>query len=324
MTVSRFIGGKKDVHRAANVRKAIDDLGYSPNQEARNLASAGAIKIGVMYGNPSATFVSEFLVAVLESSTGFGCQLFLEKCTAPRGYRSAAQRLIQLGADGVILPTPLCDSASLIGQFEEAGVVTVAVGTGRKDAPGLSVRIDNFGAAQQMTQLLLSSGHRDIGFILGHPKQIDSSQRYEGFASAMMAAGISVRHEWIKQGLYTYRSGFLAAAQLLENAKRPTAIFASNDDMAAGAVAAAHRKRLDVPHDLSIVGFDDTPLATNIWPSLTTVRQPVAALTRVGIEMLLAEIRRRRSGSAPRPGQKLVKLTVVKRESVAAPRARRT
>jgi LacI family transcriptional regulator len=319
MTVSRFIGGNSNVRFAARIQKAIDDLGYSPNAAARNLASAGSLKIGLIYGNPSATFTSEFLVALLENSSGIGCQLLLEKCTSPNRHRSTAQKLIQRGADGVILPTPLCDSAEIFQQFEEANVITVAVGTGREDARGLSVRIDNFGAAEQMTRFLLAQGHRDLGFILGHPKQIDTTQRFEGFAAALKAAGVSVRRDWVKQGLYTYQSGFLAAQQLLETKDRPTAIFASNDDMAAGALAAAHRRKLAVPEDLSIVGFDDTPLATTIWPSLTTVRQPVTELTGLALEMLVDEIRRRREGNAPRLRQELVKLTLVKRESVAAP-----
>ena len=319
MSVSRFIGGKLDVFRADFIRKAIDELGYAPNVAARNLASAGSLKIGLMYGNPSASFSDEFLVALLESSSGLGCQLLVEKCTDASRHRASTKKLLLRGVDGVILPTPLCDSPAIIEQFDTAGVVTVAVGSGREIAVGLSVRIDNFRAAERMTEFLLSEGHREVGFILGHPKQVDSTQRYEGFVSAMRAAGLSVRSDWVKQGLYTYQSGFLAATQLLEGTDRPTAIFASNDDMAAGAMAAAHRRKFEVPQDLSIVGFDDAPVASTLWPGLTTIRQPVPEMTRLALEMLLAEIRRRRAGKVPRSRQELVRLTLVKRESVASP-----
>jgi LacI family transcriptional regulator, galactose operon repressor len=317
MTVSRFIGNKRDVKDSARVKAAIEELGYLPNAAARSLASAKALKIGLIYGNPSASFTSEFLVVSLEHSSRMGCQLLLERCTSTRNEAATAQKLIRGGVDGVILPTPMCDSQSLMRHFDKANVVTVAVGTGREDAKGLSLRIDNFAAAQEMTRYLLSLGHRDIGFIRGHPRQIDSVQRFDGFVAALTAAGVKLEPSRVKQGLYTYQSGFVAAAELLEGKHRPTAIFASNDDMAAGTLAAAHRLRLDVPNDLSIVGFDDTPLATTIWPSLTTIRQPVEELTRLGLTMLVKEVLRRREGGIQVPKQESVKLTLVKRASTA-------
>lgn len=322
MTVSRVIGGQANVSEQARARvnKAIEELGYSPNAAARSLASAGALKIGLLYGNPSANYTSEFLIGMLENSGHLGCQLVLGKCDGPKRERPAADKLIKGGVDGVILPTPLCDSRTLLQRFDSAAIPTVAVGTGREDGPGLSVRIDNFRAAHEMTSYLLSLGHRKIGFILGHPRQIDSTQRYDGFAAALKEAGLEGQPAWVKQGYYTYRSGLIAAESLLSHADRPTAIFASNDEMAAGALAAAHKMKLDVPKDLSIVGFDDTPLASAIWPSLTTIRQPVDTLTRSALSLLLGEIRRRRDGkNKTAPHREVAKLTLVKRESTAPP-----
>jgi LacI family transcriptional regulator len=313
MTVSRFIDGSRSVRDSARVKAAIEQLGYSPDSAARSLASA--IKIGLLYGNPSATFSSEFLVDLFENSRRIGCHLVIERCPSSRKERIAANRLIQEGVDGVILPTPVCDSQALLRRFEDAGVPTVAVGTGRNSAKGISLRIDNFRAAEEMTRHLLSLGHRDIGFILGHPRQIDTAQRYEGFVAALKAAGLRAPPNRVKQGQYTFRSGFNAASQLLKGRDKPTAIFASNDDMAAGALAAAHRMKLDVPQDLSIVGFDDTPLASAVWPSLTTIRQPVKELTRRALELLVQDIRRQRSGKPALQHQELVNLSLVKRNS---------
>jgi LacI family transcriptional regulator len=318
MTVSRFIDGSRKVRDAERVKAAIEELGYSPNSAARSLASAGAARIGLLYGNPSAGFTSELLVDLFENSRRIGCQLVIEKCASSRSARVAASRLIAEGVDGVILPTPVCDSEALLGQLENAGIPTVAVGTGRENARGLSLRIDNFGAAEEMTRYLLALGHRDIGFILGHSRQIDSAQRYEGFVAALRAAGLKVPARRVKRGQYTFRSGFDAATQLLKGKNRPTAIFASNDDMAAGALAAAHRMKLEVPRELSIVGFDDTPLASIIWPSLTTIRQPLDTLTRLALDMLAEEIRRRRGAKGSVRRQEVVKLTLIKRESAAA------
>jgi len=321
MTVSRVLSGHQNVSGAMRQRvlAAVEALGYLPDAAARSLASAETLKIGVLYGNPSATFSSEFLVGLLENAAQLGCQLVLQKCSTPRTQNTAVAKLLRGDIDGVVLPTPLCDSKRLLEVFEQALVPTVAVGTGRQDLPGLSLRIDNFHAAQQMTRYLLGLGHRAIGFILGHASQIDSEQRYQGFAAALAEAEIPMQRKWVKQGQYTYRSGLLVAEQLLRGPTRPTAIFASNDDMAAGAVAAAHRLRLDVPRDLTIVGFDDTPLATTIWPTLTTIRQPVGELIQRSLELLLGEVRNRRRGEPPEQKQETMTLTLVKRESAAAP-----
>lgn len=324
MTVSRVVSGAPHVQDAtrARVQAMIQKLGYSPNLAARNLASAGALRIGVMYGNPSASYTSELLVSLLANSGRIGCQLILEKSTSPRTARAAARRLIDAEVSGVILPTPLCDSLDLLQLFDEAGVPTLAAGTGREDADGLSIRIDNRLAACEMTKYLLSLGHRAIGFIRGHPDMIDCEQRYQGFEDALRDAGLAASPTLVKQGQYTFRSGLIAAEELLAATPRPTAIFASNDEMAAGVLAAAHKCRLEVPQDLSIAGFDDAPLATTLWPSLTTIRQPIDTLTELALGMLAAEIRRRRAGAPPARVQKKVKLSLIKRDSAAAPPAR--
>ena len=132
----------------------------------------------------------------------------------------------------------------------------------------------------------------------------------------MTEVGLSVDTDQVAQGYFTYRSGLEAAAKLLDTF-HPTAIFASNDDMAAATMAMAHRKGLDVPADLSVVGFDDTPLATTVWPELTTVRQPIADMAREAVRLLAEQIRGRRSGAVPQVVHKVVKFTLVKRDSSA-------
>jgi LacI family transcriptional regulator len=168
-----------------------------------------------------------------------------------------------------------------------------------------------------MTRYLLSLGHKNLGFIVGAPNQTASAQRYAGFKAAMRDAGLKLRPEWVKHGSFSYRSGLLAAEQLLAAAQRPSAIFASNDDMAAAAIAVAHRLQIDVPSQLMIAGFDDTPLATTIWPTLTTVRQPIAAMARKAVELLLEEVRLRRHSRTLGPRQHFLKFSLVKRESTA-------
>jgi LacI family transcriptional regulator len=316
MTVSRVISGDANVRAETlqRVQEAIKELGYTPNVAARNLAKAATVHIGLLYNNPSAAYLNELLVGVLEQSSQAGCQIVLEKCGA-RNERAAIERLLRDGIGGIILPPPLSDSKVAMAALREARIPFIAVATGRPEVEGLSVRINDFEAAAAMTRYLLSLGHRNIGFIVGAPNQTASLQRQAGFGAALREAGLPVHSEWVKQGSFSYRSGLTAAEQILGAPHRPTAIFASNDDMAAAAIAAAHRARLDVPKDLTIVGFDDTPLATTIWPALTTVRQPVASMARKAVELLLEEIRLRRLGETLEPLLHFMNFTLVKRES---------
>jgi LacI family transcriptional regulator len=318
MTVSRVLSGDAKVRAATRdrVQSAIQELDYSPNAAARNLAKAAAVQIGLLYNNPSGAYMNELLVGVLEQSSQSGCQVLLEKCDS-RNERAVIEKLASDGVGGVILPPPLSDSKTALQTLRSAKVPFVALATGRPAADGLSVRINDFEAAAAMTRYLLSLGHRDIGFIVGAPNQTASRERHAGFVAALAEQGRTARPEWVKQGLFTYHSGLLAAQEMLSGPRRPSAIFASNDDMAAAAIAVAHRQHMDVPRDLTVVGFDDTPLATTIWPALTTVRQPIGAMARKAIELLLEEIRLRAADSTLGPLQHIVDFTLIKRDSSA-------
>jgi LacI family transcriptional regulator len=177
-----------------------------------------------------------------------------------------------------------------------------------------TIRIDNEAAAFELTQHLLNLGHKRFGFIKGHPNQTVSQQRLDGFMAALKAAGIPMEDIRVEQGYFTYRSGLDAAERLLAADPRPTAIFAGNDDMAAAAAGVAHRLGLDVPGDVSIVGFDDTSIADNIWPALTTVHQPIAAMARAAVDLVLEEIRRKRDGGGE-PRQLMHPHTLIVRDS---------
>jgi len=136
----------------------------------------------------------------------------------------------------------------------------------------------------------------------------------------LRGAGLEVDPSLVTQGYFTYKSGLEAAEKLLARKKIPTAIFASNDDMAAAAISVAHRRGLDVPNDLSVVGYDDTPIATTVWPELTTIRQPVAAMAEAAINLLLHKIRRPKDRHVTQAIDHLVPYVLVKRDSVAPPR----
>lgn len=325
MTVSRVINGTGNVKAdtVAAVDAAISRLNYSPNPAARSLAGARQMRVGLLYSNPSA-YLSEFLIGVLDQANLSHVQLVVEKCTAGVDDSAVAKRLVSDGMDGIVLSPPLGDSAPLVQLLKETGIPLVVVAAGRSASNVSVVTIDDFAAARAMTSHLIDLGHRRIGFITGNPDQTSTSLRQEGYAAALTAHGLPVDPGLIAPGLFTYRSGLEATERLLQLPEPPTAIFASNDDMAAAAIAVAHRRGLSVPGDLTVCGFDDTTMATRIWPELTTVRQPIGEMSRAALELLVRKIKAQRANVELSSDRQLVEFKLVRRQSDAAPAAQRS
>ncbi len=291
MTVSRVINGRSGVgpETRAAVVAAIQVLGYTPNVAARSLVTSAELRIGVIYSNPSAAFMSDFLTGVYEEASARGAHLMLLR--GGQGGRppeaAALKSLIASGVSGVILAPPLGESPALLQALRKARLPMAAVGA--YDVEGaICVRIDDRRAAYEMTRELIELGHRRLGFILGNPDQAASAERLAGFYAAVREAeGVATA---IAQGDFSFTSGLAAAEQLLDAAPPPTAIFASNDDMAAATVSVAHRRHLDVPGELTVVGFDDTSAAVTLWPPLTTIHQPIRRLAAEALGLLAAQI----------------------------------
>ncbi|NGZ86298.1 LacI family transcriptional regulator [Duganella sp. SAP-35] len=324
MTVSRVMNGDTNVREKTRSRvdAAVAALNYVPNQAARRLAGSPPIRVGFLYSNPSAGYLSEFLVGLLNQASQNNVQLVVEKCEADEHGVEQARRLIANGVDGIILPPPLCDTAHLIDLIAASGTPAVTVACGEPDARLSGVSIDDYVAAHAMTCHLISLGHQRIGFVIGHPNQSASARRLAGFKAAIAEKNAQASPELVVQGMFTYRSGLDAAETLLGLEQRPTAIFASNDDMAAAVVAIAHRLGLDVPGDLTVAGFDDTALASTIWPELTTVRQPITEMAEAAVQFLVRQIRARRSGAPDAPEHLVMEHALIRRQSDAAPRLR--
>lgn len=295
MTVSRAInqGKVRDVTRE-RVMRAVRELGYTPNLAASSLAAAQHTRIALIYTNPSGAYLRELLVGLLRVASSAAIQLVIHYWDNfdPEAERSAA-RALDGRVDGVILPPPLCESQAAVTELVSAGIPVVAIASGHLRDDLSCVRIDDFHAGKEMAEHLIQHGHRRIGFIGGRSDLSASARRYDGFATALHEAGLRVEPGLVEQGDYTYRSGLAAAEKLLSQRRPPTAIFASNDDMAAAAISVAHRRGLEVPRDLSVVGFDDTSAATTVWPELTTLHQPIAAMADAAIDILLRTIRRK-------------------------------
>ena len=316
MTVSRVTNGATGVlpETRNKVEQAIAALGYVPNIAARALAGARQFRVAMLYSNPSSAYLSEFLVGSLGGAADNDAQLIIEHWDGSERAEALARRLEIHRIDAVVLPPPLCEDAPLLEALASRGLPTVQVATGRPVPSCHAVYIDDVGAAAAITRHLIGLGHRRIGFIGGDPNQSASGLRREGYEVALGEAGILPDPALIMVGDFTYRSGLEAAQALLALAERPSAIFASNDDMAAAVVAITHRCGLDVPHDISVCGFDDTAMATTIWPELTTVRQPIADMARGAVGMLASAL----DGTAPKAARRLVPFELVVRGSTAA------
>ena len=326
MTVSRVINhdpAVRDKTRKA-VKKAIKALGYEPNKAARSLVSANPIRIGLLYSNPNSTFLSKMMIGVLDHARQSDTQVSIVTCDQGPDAQSTVTELIAAGIDGIILAPPLSDSLPLFDILGERDIPAVTVGSRHKDERISAVFMDDRSAASTITRHLVSLGHRRIGFIMGDANQTASLLRLEGFREALAAAGVQVDESLLMHGEFSYRSGFEAATQLLRLPKPPTAILASNDDMAAGAISAAGQCGLRVPGDLSVCGFDDSLMASQFWPPITTIHQPIDQMTQAAIEHLENNIRRERSGAPRRHRRIELDFSLVTRDSDAPPGGRQT
>jgi len=319
MTVSRVINADTGVRAGTRevVNAAIRTLNYIPNPAARSLVTSREVRIGVIYSNPSAAFMSAFLLGVFEEASARAAQLVLLKGEGgDPPTPDAIARLLASGVGGMILAPPLGESPAVRAVLREAGLPMAVVGGTAADA--ISVRIDDRQAAYEMTRHLLSLGHRRLGFVLGNPGQSASSERRHGFEAAVRDAGDGGIETHVVPGDFSYASGLVAGEALLDLPRPPTAVFASNDDMAAAVISVAHRRHLDVPGDLTVAGFDDTTAALTLWPPLTTVRQPVHALASEALQLLIGAMRQPERAD-PAARSRIVAHELVSRQSAAPP-----
>jgi LacI family transcriptional regulator len=280
-TVSRVVNREPNVRAATKekVEAAIKELNYRPNQSARGLAARRSYMIGLLYDNPSPNYLANLQSGVLEAchEKDYGLALNPVSFHDPNLVETVVHWVLQSSIDGVLLTPPLTDSEELLEALSQRNIPSAVISSrGTGDAP--AALIDEEEAAYEMTRHLIASGHSKIAFIKGHPDHYASGLRERGFLRAMEAESLKVQPAYVEQGYFDFASGQEAASRLLDLADRPTAIFASNDDMAAAVIYEAHSRKIDVPGELAVAGFDDTPLSRQIWPGLTTVRQPIRSM----------------------------------------------
>ena len=315
-TVSRVMNEEPGVRGETRqrVREAMAALNYQPSLHARGLAGRRSNLISLLYENPSANYVFDVQSGAMAKCRDANLRLFIQSCNGLGDalIGEVLAMIEQTHVDGLVVTPPLSGDRALIAALDAQGLPFVRIAPDDEPHDSPAVAIDDEAAAREMTAYLVELGHRRIGFIAGHPEHLSSRQRLAGYRAELAAQGLPFEEGLVEQGFNSVESGMEAARRLLSGPKRPTALFASNDDMAAGVILAARQLGIDVPGQLSVAGFDDTQVASIVWPTLTTIRQPSYEMAYAATEILINMIR----GEAVPP---LVRLsyTMMKRGSTA-------
>lgn len=291
-TVSRVFSEEAKVK--AQTRQAVlevaKELDYHVNIAARSLASRRSYLIGVINANPSPNYLNDLHNGAVDRLNGTRYRLIILPMDSFQ-YRGKVLALARAsGLDGLVLSPPVSDDNQTLDELLAAGLPFSRIGPMIRPGIAPEVLMDDAAAAEHMTRHLIDLGHADIGVVQGASGHASNRARLDGFKRAMAKAGLKVRPEWIASGMYSFDSGVDAGRKLLAGPDRPTAIFAFNDDMAAGVITAAHERDIPVPEALSIVGFDNSMVASVVWPTLTTIHQPTFQMARMATDALLAKI----------------------------------
>lgn len=325
-TVSRVINNMPSVgaELRERVEKAIRELDYRPNPAARSLAGPRAYTLALLvdaviagpdddlnwYRGP---FLDELEAGALRSCQAVGYRFVVKGIDlAADDFAADLDKLASVPVDGILLAPPACDSARLLDALDARGIPFARIAPGADFERGTTVRIDDHAAAREATEYLISCGHRRIAMIAGPKEHLAARQRIDGFMAAISDHS-DVSALPIGYGDFFPSSAHDIASAMLRESEPPSAIFASNDGMAAGVISAAIEMGVKVPDELSVVGFDDTKLAYFTWPPLTTVHQPLRDMSRAAIRYLVSVI----DGSAAGAEQIRLDHKLVARRSVA-------
>ncbi|HXG16287.1 MAG TPA: LacI family DNA-binding transcriptional regulator [Calidithermus sp.] len=314
-TASRVANREPNVAPATRrrVERVIARLGYRPNSLARGMRTRRSDLLGLVVPSIRNPFYPAIARGVEDAARVFGravCVLSADR--DPEREQACIAVLVDRRVDGIILGSPVVGPAAL-RPARRAGIPIVAMNPD-VELPGVvTLRIDNAAAARAMTEYLLGLGHRRIGFLDGIPDLLRCRERLAGYRAALEAAGVAFDPEAVERGDFTYEAAYHATAKLLARQPMLTAVFAGNDLMAIGAVAAALDLGRRVPDDLSVVGFDDIDLAAVVRPALTTIHQPNYEMGALAAELILRAEGRRR------PASQIMATRLVVRQSAGPP-----
>jgi LacI family transcriptional regulator len=290
-TVSRVLNDEPTVRPVTRerVKAAAALLHYHPNVIAQGLVGRRSYLLGLFYENPSPNYVIELQLGAFDRLRNERYRLVV---LPVESIETVAENIVGLmrsaALDGVILTPPASDNPIILQRLTEAQFPFVRIAPTTALEIGPNNTTDDIAASRTLVEYLIDLGHRRIGMIKGDETHPSSDARTIGYRLALKGAGIELDEALIKQGKFNFESGLQAAKLLLWSADRPTAIFAQNDDMAAGVIAAAHDYGIAIPDELSVVGYDDSAIAKIVYPRLTTIHQPVRDMAYGAADMLVA------------------------------------
>jgi LacI family transcriptional regulator len=291
-TVSRVINDSELVHieTRERVQAAVKALNYSPDPQARGLSSRYAYLIGMIFDNPTAQYIVSMQYGILDGLKDSGFELVVHPCDSKQtDYVASVTRFVkQQRLYGVIMIPRVSEDEALAEAMRELGVEYLRIASVPLDQAERMIVTNDRHAGREVARYFESLGHKHIGLINGPARYRSAVERGAGFREGLKERGLSLAPNYVYEGGYTFESGVSGAQQLLLQSPRPTAIFATNDQMAAGVYKTAQKLGLKLPDQLSVVGYDDSPLAVQLWPALTTCHVPVRLLGQQAAKALLS------------------------------------
>jgi LacI family transcriptional regulator len=320
-TVSRIINRSPFVREDTRLRveAIMAETGYAPDPQARGLAFRRSFLIGMIYDNPNPQYVVNMQQGLLDGIRDSGFELVVHPCQrdAPNFLPEVRAFVERQKLFGVVLTPSVSEDEGVAKVLRDLDCPYMRIASVAVDKPAsVVVTHDRIGGVQAARHLL-ELGHRQFAFISGPPSFRSSQERLAGFKEGLAESGLQLAETHIGLGAYTFESGVEAGAALLALTPRPTAIFAANDEMAAGVLHAARRAGLDVPGDLSVVGYDDFQIATRVWPPLTTIHTPTRNVGHHAARRLLGDLAAPDQAAPIEPPQLLPRIVI--RASTAAP-----
>lgn len=316
-SVSRVINEEPNVRPELRdkVRAAVAELGYTPNLAARSLAAGRSFIIGLLFDNPSPNYTMKVQEGAYVACRRAGYQLFIEHIdtASDQVEREMAAMLDHRRIDAMIVSPPATDNEAVMAALEAHRVPYLRLSPNSFPQRSSAIGTNDQEAAGEVVRHLWQLGHRHFGIVNGPPTHGAAIWRRAGFFAALAEHGVAESDVKVAQGDFNFSSGIAGGLKLLGGPDRPTAIFATNDDMAAGVFAAAAQRGIRIPDQLSVVGFDDSWIAQSVWPALTTVHQPIAEMAETAVQMLVGRDR------AALPDSTGLPCRLVVRGSTAAP-----
>ena len=315
-SVSRVVNNEAHISAKlrARVEAAIKQLDYVPDTAARSLAGARSFTLGVFFDNSSPNYTMKVVAGVYAACIEHKYHLRIDNIdtyAAPDVLENQLDQILRHNrVDGLVLTPPITDNPQVLDYLEARGIPYARITPVLQPERSARAWMDNAEAGAKIADYLWARGHRRFGMVTGAGHHGDAGQRRDGFVGRLkqLNPDVFVAEAY---GGFLFETGITAGRELLGAKRHPTAIFAANDDSAAGVMVAARELGLDIPRDVSIVGFDDSWVAKSVWPYLTTIHQPIEAMAKAAAKLLLD-----RNKLAEKSAKKL-NYTLIERDSVA-------